>query len=412
MTEARQELETRLKTFEAAKKAAKGTDDAAFVENARGIAATIREIWKLSEDNALTDFQIGSYCWALYAIASKSSDGDEARKALARLVCAFRKKIDNPQFWGAPRGEEFGKTLFKSIVLQLYQAVKRANEGAAEMFLKIVGKPFLEMLDLRAESFLDDAAFHKEPVTDEQRTAMERNFGKKIRMKFWPSIAEKAFGLMNRILKTLPEAKPSLGLVAFLLKNVSRGEWLGYYCAKASIRIGECERARKLIIAMLQKKPTEGWLWADLADACRDRQELAVSCLAKALLCPNRDPQIAEGMAKRDRSLMNRLLSCLGRSPAPVELHDVFYVQESKKAELFVFGRVGASVGESFVFSGRLQKKTGNAFGFVKDAKLGSVFIPPGFAEKHADGEPIKGKAKKKEDKKKKRLGWCMVSAL
>ena len=412
MTKARQDLEMTLKAFEMGKKAAKGTDEVAFLVNARGVAETIRKMEMLPEDNALTDFQVGSYCWALYAIASKSADGDEARQALSRLVCAYRKRIDSPQFWGAPKNKDFGKVLFRSVVLQTYQVVKHANEGTGETFLKAIGVPFLEILSLRAEVFLDADAFRKDPVTDVQRAEMERHAGKKIRMKFWPSTAEKAFGLMNRILKFLPGATPSPELVAFLAKNVSQGEWLGYYCAKAHVRVGEYEKARKLIVAMLRRKATEGWLWADLADACRDCQGLAVSCLAKSLLCPNRDPQIAEGMARKEQALLGRLLSALGRSPAPPDLKDPFYRQEAAKAELFVFGENRAPSGQAIMFSGKLSKRTGNAFGFVNDAKVGSVFIPPCFAEKHANGDLIKGKARKKEDKKKNRLNWCMISAL
>lgn len=412
MTEARQELETKLKSFETAKKAAKGSDDEAFVKNARGIVTTIREIWKLPEDNVLTDFQVGSYCWALYAIAAKSSDGEESRQALARLVCAYRKKIDNPQFWGTPKNADFGRTLFNSIVLQLYQTAKHANEGAAETLLKKVGEQYLEMLDLRAETFLDDAAFHREPVTESQRAAMEKKSGKKIKMKAWPSIAEKAFGLMNRILKVLPEAKPSSGLAGFLAKNSKRGDWLGYYGAKALIRVGEYAQAQGFLMELLRKKPKEGWLWSDLAEACRKDYGVAVSCLAKALRCPNRDPQIAEGMARKDRALMAMMLQVLGRGPAPVDLKDAFYDQECKKAEVFVFGKEAAAEAQSVTFEGKLIKHNGNVFGFVKDAKLGSVFIPPRFAEKHADGEFVKGKAQKKEDKKKKKLSWCMISAL
>lgn len=412
MTPERQNLETQLKSFEAAKKAAKGIDDEEFVKSARGIILTIREISKLPEDNSLTDFQVGSYCWALYAIAAKSSDGEESRQTLARLVCAYRKKIDNPQFWGTPKNADFGRTLFNSIVLQLYQTTKHANDSAAETLLKKVGETYLEILDLRAEAFLDDAAFHREPVTESQRAAMEKKPGKKIKMKAWPSIAEKAFGLMNRILKVLPEVKPSSGLVGFLVKNCRRGDWLAYYSAKALIRVGEYAQAQGFLMEMLHKKPKEGWLWSDLADACRKDYGVAVSCLAKALRCPNYDPQIAEGMAKKERALMGKLLQTLGRGPAPVDLKDAFYDQECKKAEVFVFGKEAAVQALSVTFEGKLIKHSGNAFGFVKYAKLGSVFIPPRFAEKHADGEFVKGKAQKKEDKKKKKLSWCMISAL
>lgn len=237
MTEARQSLEAKLKLQMAAKRAAKGRDEVAFVAHAHEIVDTIRAIWQLPEDNALTDFQIGSYCWALYAIASKARDGEVARNALARLVRAYRKKIDSPQFWGSAASDEYGKTLFRAIVLLVYQMLKHSNEGAGESLLKKIGTPFLEILDLRASSFLDEAAFKKDPVTEEQRLAMERSAGKRIRMKAWPSVAEKAFGVMNRILKTLPETNPSSELVAFLAQNISRGDWLGYYCAKARIHI-------------------------------------------------------------------------------------------------------------------------------------------------------------------------------
>ena len=86
MTSEREQLETRLKEHEKAKRAAKGTDDAQFVAASQEIVSTIRQIRALPEDNKLTDFQISSYCWALYAIASKSHDSEQVRMALVKLV--------------------------------------------------------------------------------------------------------------------------------------------------------------------------------------------------------------------------------------------------------------------------------------------------------------------------------------
>ena len=63
-------------------------------------------------------------------------------------------------------------------------------------------------------------------------------------------------------------------------------------------------------------------------------------------------------------------------------------------------------------FSGKLVKPAGREFGFVKCRETGDVFIPPSFAAKKSNGDNIVGWAILKEDKKKKRMALCMISAL
>lgn len=431
MTPEREILERQLKEFEARKKAAKGVDDQVFVESARKTVSTIRAIARVPNDGELTGWQVSSFCWSLYAIASKSQDGEESRACLAHLVAAYRKKIDSAQFWGDARGAEFGRTLFNAIVLLLYRIVKDANEGAEEGILKRVGKDYLEMLALRAEAFLDDVAFKKDPVTDEQRAAMERSTGKRIRLRFWPSLAERAFGLMNRCLKVDVTLVPSPELTAFLGRCKDRGDWLGFYCANARVRRGDFAGARQLLLEVVRKKRRDAWAWTHLAEACRDMPEKAVSCYCKALTCPVRDPSIAQATVAKTRRQLACVLLAMGRvqeatrekeladrkeMPDP---RDTFYLGEAKAAEQMVFGsenssgagrmQGGLSTGEKVHFSGVLVKRAGNAFGFVKDGKRGDVFIPPRFAERKRDGEVVTGWAAYREDRKKNRMSLCMI---
>lgn len=424
MTPEREELERQLKTFEDAKRAAKGNDDKAFLQNARGIVATIKSIAKLSDDNQITDRQVSSYCWALYAVWSKSADALERRQMAVRLVCAYRRKIDSSRFWGDEKASEFGKTLFYAIILRLYKLVKDANEGAETTLLKAIAKPYLEMLSLRAEPYLDEAAFRKDPVTEVQRKAMEAHAGKKIKMKEWPSLAEKAFGLMKRCLKADETAMPSGELVSFLGKNVGRGDWLGFYCAFAHLRRKEFAKARKLLVEVVRRKQSEAWAWECLAQAFRDQPAKMAGCLCKVLLCPSHDRQIKEAMSVKARHQLAKCLTLLGRADEArreselavrkdiSDANDEFYRRESAEVVKEVLGGDGPNQASAKAFSGRLIKHGDNAFGFVKDKALGSVFIPPRFASKYNDGEIIKGKAALKEDKKKNKMSYCMMLAL
>ena len=146
MTPAREKLEGRLKELMAAKKAARGVDDAAFVKNSAAIVALLEEIARVPEDGKLTDFQIGTYCWALEAIAGKSRDPAQRRDAVVRLVKAYRKAVDSPQFWGDPRACDFGKVFFNAMVVCLHKIVKESNAEVRDAVLRKVARPFTEIL--------------------------------------------------------------------------------------------------------------------------------------------------------------------------------------------------------------------------------------------------------------------------
>lgn len=424
MTPEREELERKRKTFEDAKRAAKGNDDKAFLQNARSIVATIKAIAKLSEDNQITDWQVSSYCWALYVVCSKSADALERRQMAVRLVCAYRRKIDSSRFWGDEKAFEFGKTLFNAIILQLYKLVKDANEVAEAALLKAIAKPYLEMLSLRAEPYLDEAAFRRDLVTEVQRKAMEAHTGKKIRLKTWPSLAEKAFGLMKRCFKADETAMPSGELVSFLGKNVGRGEWLGFYCAFAHLRRKEFAEARKLLVEVVRRKKSEAWAWECLAQTFRDQPVKMAGCLCKVLLCPSHDRQIMEAMSVKARHQLAKCLTMLGRAEEArreselaarkdiSDANDDFYRRESAEVVQEVLGGGGSDQVGAKAFYGRLFKHGDHTFGFVKDKTIGSVFIPPKFAVQYKDGEMVKGNAMLKEDKKKKKMSYCMILAL
>lgn len=337
-------------------------------------------------------------------------------------------KIDSPQFWGDARGREFGRTLFGSIVVQLYKLVKEANDGAASTLLTAVARNFLEMLSLRAEVYLDDAAFQKDLVTDAQRRRMEQSAGKRIRMKFWPSLAEKAFGLMNRCLKANEAIRPAPELVAFLGRNAGRGEWLGFYCANARVRIGDFSGARELLGELARRKRNEAWVWEHLAQAHQDQPTRAVGCLCKALICPIHDQEIAQAMVVRMHRQLARLWSALGRTEdsqreleraSRMEMpraNDEFYRREAASIEQEYLGTkqcaASAATDAARRFEGHLVKRTGNPFGFVTDKAIGPVFIPPRFADRLSNGAFVRGKAQLKADKKKNRLSYCMISVL
>ena len=294
MTPEREKLEGRLKELMAAKKSAKGVDDAAFVKNAAAIVALLEEIARLPEDGKLTNFQVGTYCWALEAIANKSHDAVQRRDAIVRLVKAYRKAIDSPQFWGDPRACDFGRVFFNAMVVCLHKIVKESNAEARDAVLRKVVRPFTEILFLRAEAFLDEAGFKKEPVTDAQRVAMERNNGgKPIKVKEWPSIAEKAFSVLNHGLRADASQTVPSELVDFLFRNREKGRWLGFYCATAMMRSGRIGEARSLLTRVVRKNPEADWAWTHLAEACRDSPQDAMACLYRSLTCSNRDPQIA-----------------------------------------------------------------------------------------------------------------------
>ena len=419
MTSEREQLETRLKEHEKAKRAAKGTDDAQFVAASQEIVSTIRQIRALPEDNKLTDFQISSYCWALYAIASKSHDSEQVRMALVKLVRSFARAMNARSFWGDASSAEFGRTLFNSLVQLLYKSVKSMNDTTAVAFAKKIAVDYLNILDARCEAYLDAGAFHKDPVTEEQRKVMElRNGGKRIRLKFWPSLAEKAYGLVNRCLKADSQVVATDRLVTHLHRNVSKGDWLGLYCVTAMIRGGHAERARSMMKDIVRAKHNEAWAWTDLADTCRDEPEMVAACHCKALTLPSHDPEISLGMAVKSRRVLADALQRLGlvqeaqrelalaERKAPVDSHDGFYVTWAGKTNQLLLPSTAKR------FTGRLIKREDKSFGFVKDRTLGDVFIPPKFIKCLKNGDQIAGWADLQEDKNKKRKSLCMISAL
>lgn len=419
MTSEREQLETRLKEHEKAKRAAKGTDDAQFVAASQEIVSTIRQIRALPEDNKLTDFQISSYCWALYAIASKSHDSEQVRMALVKLVRSFARAMNARSFWGDASSAEFGRTLFNSLVQLLYKSVKSMNDTTAVAFAKKIAVDYLNILDARCEAYLDAGAFHKDLVTEEQRKGMElRNGGKRIRLKFWPSLAEKAYGLVNRCLKADSQVVATDRLVTHLHRNVSKGDWLGLYCVTAMIRGGHAERARSMMKDIVRAKHNEAWAWTYLADTYRDKPEMVAACHCKALTLPSHDPEISLGMAVKSRRVLADALQRLGlvqeaqrelalaERKAPVDSHDGFYVTWAGKTNQLLLPSTAKR------FTGRLIKREDKSFGFVKDRTLGDVFIPPKFIKCLKNGDQIAGWADLQEDKNKKRKSLCMISAL
>ena len=419
MTSEREQLETRLKEHEKAKRAAKGTDDAQFVAASQEIVSTIRQIRALPEDNKLTDFQISSYCWALYAIASKSHDAEQVRMSLVKLVRSFALAMNARSFWGDASSAEFGRTLFNSLVQLLYKSVKSMNDTTAVAFAKKIAVDYLNILDARCEAYLDAGAFHKDPVTEEQRKGMElRNGGKRILLKFWPSLAEKAYGLMNRCLKADSQVVATDRLVTHLHRNVSKGDWLGLYCVTAMIRGGHAERARSMMKDIVRAKHNEAWAWTYLADTYRDKPEMVAACHCKALTLPSHDPEISLGMAVKSRRVLADALQRLGlvqeaqrelalaERKAPVDSHDGFYVTWAEKTNQLLLPSTAKR------FTGRLIKREDKSFGFVKDRTLGDVFIPPKFVKCLKNGDQIAGWADLQEDKNKKRKSLCMISAL
>ena len=419
MTSEREQLETRLKEHEKAKRAAKGTDDAQFVAASQEIVSTIRQIRALPEDNKLTDFQISSYCWALYAIASKSHDAEQVRMSLVKLVRSFALAMNARSFWGDASSAEFGRTLFNSLVQLLYKSVKSMNDTTAVAFAKKIAVDYLNILDARCEAYLDAGAFHKDLVTEEQRKGMElRNGGKRIRLKFWPSLAEKAYGLMNRCLKADSQVVATDRLVTHLHRNVSKGDWLGLYCVTAMIRGGHAERARSMMKDIVRAKHNEAWAWTYLADTYRDKPEMVAACHCKALTLPSHDPEISLGMAVKSRRVLADALQRLGlvqeaqrelalaERKAPVDSHDGFYVTWAGKTNQLLLPSTAKR------FTGRLIKREDKSFGFVKDRTLGDVFIPPKFVKCLKNGDQIAGWADLQEDKNKKRKSLCMISAL
>ena len=419
MTSEREQLETRLKEHEKAKRAAKGTDDAQFVAASQEIVSTIRQIRALPEDNKLTDFQISSYCWALYAIASKSHDSEQVRMALVKLVRSFARAMNARSFWGDASSAEFGRTLFNSLVQLLYKSVKSMNDTTAVAFAKKIAVDYLNILDARCEAYLDAGAFHKDPVTEEQRKGMElRNGGKRIRLKFWPSLAEKAYGLVNRCLKADSQVVATDRLVTHLHRNVSKGDWLGLYCVTAMIRGGHAERARSMMKDIVRAKHNEAWAWTYLADTYRDKPEMVAACHCKALTLPSHDPEISLGMAVKSRRVLADALQRLGlvqeaqrelalaERKAPVDSHDGFYVTWAGKTNQLLLPSTAKR------FTGRLIKREDKSFGFVKDRTLGDVFIPPKFVKCLKNGDQIAGWADLQADKNKKRKSLCRISAL
>lgn len=438
MTPERGSLESRLKTLLAEKKAAKGVDAAAFLKSSAAILALLGEIRNLPKDNVLFAFEIGTYCWALEAIASNSADPARRREYTARLVLAFRKAVDSTQFWGDERSKAFGRTMFNAMVACLYKAVKGSSADVGEGMLRRVAHPYLEILTMRADAYLDDVGFRKDPVTEPQREALFRNNGgKRIRMKAWPSVAEKAFGLLNRCLKADQSLVVPDELVAFLYRNRGRGEWLGFYCANAMVRSGRNEEARPLLVDIARKKPDEFWIWEHLAETFRESPEDALSCLCRALRCPIRNREIESATHMKIHRRLARVLSDMGdeetaarenayaKGEAVSALDMRHCAEEGERADRLVFGgakptNYGRMTGRTHQkessdcvrFEGRFILAPGKSFGFVKGAAIGDIFVPPPIAVKIKNNAQIAGMAARKEDRKKKRMSWCMISVL
>ena len=435
MTPQRQSLEEQFKQLILEKKAANGVNDEKFANCSESIIAVLEEISRLPEDNILTDFEVGSYCWAALAVVSKTRDLARRREAVPRLVRAFRKALDSSQFWGDARSSEFGRMFFNSMITALYKVVKESNAEAGEAVLRKVGRAFVEILELRADVYLDEIGFKKDLVSDEQRIAMQRsNAGRPVRLKAWPSIAEKAFGLLNRCLKADSGLVVSQELVDFLCERKGKGDWLDLYCANAMMRIGRFDDARRLFIEIVRRKQGEFWAWMHLAESSRENIQDAMAFFCRVLTCRIHDAEIEKGVKAKVHRQLAKMFATLGDAttaareidyangrnviPEDIARYDI----GAKNANRYVFGcealptkRKCDGAGknaERIKFSGKLIKPKDKDFGFVKCREAGDVFIPPSFAAKKSNGDIVSGYAMLKEDKKKKRMALCMISDL
>lgn len=67
-------------------------------------------------------------------------------------------------------------------------------------------------------------------------------------------------------------------------------EWFPYYLAKLLIRLNDLNKARKLIIPVVQRKSSQAWAWQKFASTFESiDSEKQLSCLCRAVLCKGQD---------------------------------------------------------------------------------------------------------------------------
>ena len=193
-------------------------------------------------------------------------------------------------------------------------------------------------------------------------------------------------------------------LIDFLFRNKEKGDWLGFYCANAMVRVGRHEEARSLLVGVVRKNPGADWAWTHLAETYQNIPQNAMACLCRSLTCSNRDPQIAKATEAKTHRLLAKILAALGDSATAareigyangtaVSAEDSQrYVEGVKVANRLVFGsdkppekRCGGIArsreGHACRVSSSAPLQDTTIFGKLPTAPNDGAFNPPTFGE-------------------------------
>lgn len=261
------------------------------------------------------------------------------------------------------------------------------------------------------------------------------------------SLAEK---LSNAIAKYLLESKQKDLIADFIPKLQALYSahpdyvYPPYYLTLLYMEIGEYDEAQQVLLPFIRKKSRDFWVWQLMAKLHSDI-ETKLACLCKAIVCGSRKEEMlvslyeeAAGVFKQANELAmakwlyNRAITLRQSNNWRIshELMDItrqnwyistsenknntFLTQEAEKAELFVLGKIQSKrstkchPNDKRSFQGKI-KKNAAGFGFVRDTKLGDIFIPAHLAANLQDGSIVRGKAIEKMDPKKQRLSLAAI---
>lgn len=267
-----------------------------------------------------------------------------------------------------------------------------------------------------------------EPFITQQNTKIMA-LAEQIAIKMAKYLLEK--NIQEDILSFIPKLQE-------LSKKYPKYTYPPYYLTKLFIVVGDHSNAKKVLIPFVKKKQRDFWVWELMAEVHKDSHE-RICFICKAIECGNKKEEMLLSLYEKAVTLfvdMNQLStakwlverSCLIRQKnhwrIPDELiyftrqtwfvnisssRDNQYIKEqANKAEQLALGRVQNMSDSKLNFTGRIKKNI-SGFGFVRDAKIGDVFVSEKFASNFNDGDLIRGQAIKKFDNKKQKMGLSAI---
>ncbi len=395
-------------------------DEQQFLAAAREIIAVRRQIQALpsEEDRRLSEAQVNVYFWAVYVVATKSDDLQEVREHAMLFAKIFDYRLKHG--WKPAVFDKFGLSSCLLSFAKRIDAASKSAGGNAKPILYEIAHDYLQLAGMACD-YLVAADFQQRKITDAERARLTKPGQKPLKMKVWPSNAEKIIKVAARCVKenaaTSRPLVPSPRLLEFLRRHLDAGKWFGYYYARWLVQVGRHGEAVEPMRKVVASKQQEMWAWSDFAETFANTPSKARDCLCRALLCSVHDPMISAAMAKKVHRKLESVLRTLGeldvaqreaglaQSEQPLPGQRAYYEEWAHHAEVLLLDPKA-----SRSFEGVFEQRAGQAFGFVRvgyGRGGDSIFVPPSLAKRFKSDDRVKGMAALQMDRKKNREGWA-----